>query len=522
MPAAFALVSPEVIGDGAVQASNGAVPLRDYQEDALRALRATMKRGTRRIVLCSPTGSGKTHMAAALIQAATKKDSRMLFVAERLALVSQASDRLHELGIPHGILQGENRFRLDRNVIVCSSQTLEKRLGNFQIPDLVVVDECHIVRQKLIEWLVENDIRTIGLSATPFTEGLDNIYGGLVNASTMDKLREQEWLVPCRVKIATPIDMDGAPVVGGEWSANAVEQRALPIVGDIVSEWQKNTDETFGGPVPTLVFSATVAHGEELRRQFIAAGFRFEQISYKSGDSNETRKAKLDGLSNGTIDGIISCEALGRGVDIPNVRCLVLARPYRKSLASVLQQLGRGMRPADGKPFCLVIDHASRQYLRFADQIERFWARGIDKLQGVNKKMTEPQERPKFERMCKSCDMVVPPQAEECPYCGAELKRRRDQTEIVPGAVTDYSREGAGYGSLWEQVCLLAQERHNSSDSAYRFALAQYRNISGHWPTYGIAFNPGPHCDPEIRVKVEDSLAAYRKKMLRKHYASKR
>ena len=54
----------------------------------------------------------------------------------------------------------------------------------------------------------------------------------------------------------------------------------------------------------------------------------------------------------------MSCEALAKGFDVPDVLCLIGARPYRKSLAAHIQQIGRVMRPSPGKEFALVLDFA--------------------------------------------------------------------------------------------------------------------------------------------------------------------
>ena len=124
----------------------------------------------------------------------------------------------------------------------------------------MVVDEAHVLRKLLVEKMLESDIHTIGLSATPFSKGLGDIYQGLVNVRTTDQLVEDGWLVPFKIYVGTTIDMAGAKTTGGEWRDSEVSERTLPVIGDIVSEWRKKTHEVFGeGRTPkTLVFSASV------------------------------------------------------------------------------------------------------------------------------------------------------------------------------------------------------------------------------------------------------------------------
>ena len=68
--------------------------LRDYQEKAIKDIRSQFSRGKKRILLVSPTGSGKTVVACEIIKLAMKKDSHCLFVANRRILVNQCSNKL--------------------------------------------------------------------------------------------------------------------------------------------------------------------------------------------------------------------------------------------------------------------------------------------------------------------------------------------------------------------------------------------------------------------------------------------
>ena len=72
-----------------------AVDLRDYQDDTIQACREKVKRGQRKIVLVGPTGSGKTEMAIAILQAAIKRGKRVAFLVERNALLTQSACLLY-------------------------------------------------------------------------------------------------------------------------------------------------------------------------------------------------------------------------------------------------------------------------------------------------------------------------------------------------------------------------------------------------------------------------------------------
>ena len=227
------------------------------------------------------TVTHNTVVGGKIIKGAQAKGSPVAFIADRRELVKQTSERLYEAGIPHGVIMAGSTYGSSHLVQVCSAQTLEKR--GFRHFKLVLVDECHTVRQATVRIIKDWGITAIGLTATPFTEGLGKIYKDVVNVSTTNQLIEDGWLVPLRVFSATQIDMTGEkPAAGGDWTDEQVERKAMPVIGDVVAEWIAGTHRVFGGPVKTLVFTSTVATGLELARKFNEAGYRFEQVSYKS------------------------------------------------------------------------------------------------------------------------------------------------------------------------------------------------------------------------------------------------
>ncbi len=318
-------------------------------------LRRGIAGGHRSQLLVAPTGAGKTVVASYLMHGAHEKRTQTAFVVDRVVLVEQTSRTLDAHGIPHGVVQsGHWRYRPSEPIQICSAQTIEKR-GFFPGCKFLIVDEAHAVRKTTAELIQSvGDLRVVGLTATPFTKGLKDLYSNIVNVATTDELTEAGYLVPMKVYAAKAIDMAGAKVVAGEWSDKEVETRGLQIVGDIVAEWIDKTNLHFSGPVKTIVFSATVEHGAELCRQFQDAGFNFQQISYKD-DNDDRRKELIEEFSraDSSIVGLVSCEALAKGFDVPDVLCGIGARPYRKSLSSHIQQIGRVLRPAPEKEFAL-------------------------------------------------------------------------------------------------------------------------------------------------------------------------
>jgi DNA repair protein RadD len=463
------------------------VALRDYQVEAVQQLRAGILDGHRKQVLMSPTGSGKTEIACYMLAQAAEKRSRALFIVDRVVLVDQTSERLDRYGIGHGVLQaGHWRTRLGEAIQVCSAQTIERR----GIPDdvqVVFVDEAHCMRKVVTEFLDRTEAVVVGLTATPFTKGMGRVYSNLVNVATMNDLIERGYLVPLKIYAAKAIDVAGMKVVAGEWSEKDIEQRGLEIIGDIVTEWQAKTELHFGGPVKTIVFSATVDHGTELCRRFQAAGFNFQQISYKDG-GDDARRALIEEFRkpDSTIHGLVSCEVFTKGFDVPDVLCGISARPYRKSLSSHIQQMGRVMRKSPGKAFGLWLDHSGNA-LRFRDDVEEIFESGAEELDDgkrEEKARKEPTEKEKADIRC-ACGMILAPEQTKCPACGKE-RLRRAMVDELPGTMVELSKTQRKHNTeSWDaKAVFMAGLKLYAQTHGYKagWAANKYRERYGVWP----------------------------------------
>ena len=488
--------------------------LRDYQEKALEQLRLGFLQGKRAQVLVSPTGSGKTEMAIALLAATKTKGNKAAMLLDRIVLCDQTSKRLERYNIEHGVLQsGHWRYRPYENIQVCSAQTLERR-GEFPGLSLLIVDECHATREQTVEFIKNNpDVRVIGLTATPFTKGLGKIYDNVVSPVTTKELVDRQMLVPLRVFIAKEIDMSGAKKVAGEWSNQEATTRGMKITGDVVAEWITKTHEIFGAPRKTIVFSAGVDHGADLARKFQEQGYNFVSLSYK--DDDQWKKEIIEDFSkpDTQIQGLIATDILTKGFDVPDVMIGVSARPFSKSLSSHIQQMGRVMRSSEGKEFALWLDH-SGNYLRFREDWDDVYEAGVDVLdEGKEKAKKEPTEREKKESKCPACHALWVGGSDTCYNCG-HVRERQNKVSAVAGKMEELKNIGQSHESKQEFWSMMQYYVTYEGWSKGR-AANTYRDKFGVWPR-GLNDNQVTLPSPEVKKFIRSKLYAFLKRIGKK------
>lgn len=412
--------------------------LRPHQQDVVQKLREGFLQGHTRQLLYAPTGFGKTEVAMAIMQAVAQKFKKAAMLLDRIVLVDQTSVRMNKYGIDHGVMQsGHWRNKPDQPIQICSAQTLEKR-KDFPKIDLLLIDECHVTRKQTIDFIKANpQIKVIGLTATPFTKGLGDIYTHVVGASTTGELIEKNWLVPLKVFISKEIDMSGAKKLAGEWSASEATKRGMQLTGDIVGEWIKKTNQVFGGPRKTIVFCSGVEHGKDLVKQFADAGYNFVSISYKEDDQYKKDMIEEFSKPDTEIHGLIATDILTRGFDVTDVMVGISARPFSKSFSSHVQQLGRVMRPHPGKEYGLWLDH-SGNFLRFRDDWDKLYTEGVQKLEegGTEKAKREPSEKEKKQAKCPECEALWISKTNVCHSCG-HVRQNLSLILTLPGELEE-------------------------------------------------------------------------------------
>lgn len=504
------------------------ITLRPYQADAIDALRARIRIGDRRLILCAGTGAGKTVVAAHLMHQAAMKGTYSLFIVDRVALVDQTSAVFADYGIDHGVVQGNHpRWAPREHIQVCSAQTLERR-SLPRHPSLIVVDEAHCQYKSTLDLMARYpEAVKIGLTATPFTKGMGKHWDQVVNVIPTRQLIEQGYLVEPTIYVAkAPEDHELGINSYGEFSDDSATEAGIRIVGDVVQEWIDKTTRHFGGPVKTIVFSATVKHGQALCEAFASAGFNFQQISYLDRNDDE-RAAKIAEFrrEDSLIHGLVSCGVLTKGFDVPDVRCGISCRPYRKSLSSHMQEIGRVMRIAPGKDKALWLDH-SGNIERFGLEMFEVWEEGPGPLDKAEKRDTSARKREQQIRekiKCPECSGAM--RGGTCLACGWQRPARSDVIEVA-GELREFARPSmqarAGLRAecinsprmVWDAVLAFTFERsRKGEDHARRWAYGIWRGVypSSKLPHGWYHARPPVAPDPAAYALIEREVRRFRK-----------
>lgn len=405
--------------------------LRGYQKQALHELRVGIAQGFRAQVLMAPTGAGKTTIASAMKIGAMAKGKRAYFIVDSLELVDQAVERFEADGLEVGVIQGKHEMtNYMKPIQVCTIQTLRSRwdrIASAFRPDLIVIDECHVLHKdhiRIIEECIREQIPVIGLSATPLRKGMGKVFDRLVVTATQRTLMDDGYLVRALCYAPDVPDLAGVKSSGGDWADDALAEVMgdAKLVGNVVSTWQRLAEGR-----QTIVFGCNVAHSRELARQFTVAGVRAAHVD---GYTDLAERIQIiEAFRAGRITVICNVAVLTKGFDAPETSCVVLARPT-KSLMMHYQMMGRGLRIADGKTNCLIIDHAGNCLRNGLPEDDLPAELDDGKGENPDRKKTKDEKKEREDRPCTKCGFVF--STSRCPACGFQPLPHED-VEWVAG-----------------------------------------------------------------------------------------
>jgi len=379
---------------------------RDYQWDHIKGIQLGFRSNKKKIMVQSPTGTGKSLEIVYLSVAAITKNpkSRVLIVAPNHDLIQNLLGYFSTLGIVPGIIQGNTTTNWFASIIIASSATLHKRLESLPIQfTFVIFDEAH--HAKSTSWMkcvnFFQSIHSVFYTATPERldgKGFEDIADHLIKSPSIRWFIDQGYLCPYEIYIKQSLH-EKFTLRGGDFAMdeqNSAFNNEIVITG-LVETWQE-----LALGESTLVFCTTIDHSINVRDKYNAFGQQYygKDIALhldgnSTKDERESAKAKS---KSGEILVITNVNLFTEGVDLPWCSCIQLAR-LTASVALAFQMLGRGLRkdPNNQSKICKYLDHVGffEQHPGLPDAAYP-WS-----LQAKKRKESDNSFR------CKSCDEIL-------------------------------------------------------------------------------------------------------------------
>jgi superfamily II DNA or RNA helicase len=330
------------------------------QQEALDALNLTRRAGFTAGLVVLATGLGKTWLAA--FDSARSAFRRLLFVAHREEILDQAVETFRRIrpSASIGRLDGVHRD-LHVDLLFASVQTLGRvnHLTNFTPDafDYIIVDEFHhaaaATYRRVIDYFEPKFL--LGLTATP--ERMDGgdllalcqenlVFEASVTRGIAEELLSpfQYWGVPDEIDYANIPWRNARFDLDELTAAVATEARAQ----NALDQFRKHGGER------CIAFCCSQRHADFMTQFFSARGVR--SVAVHSGVGSAPRATSLEELANGRLDVIFSVDMFNEGVDVPAIDTVLMLRPTESTVVW-MQQFGRGLRTARGKPHLKVIDY---------------------------------------------------------------------------------------------------------------------------------------------------------------------
>lgn len=342
------------------------------QEQFILNIEEIIHKGGKRALLISATGTGKTYASAfALRKLFTDKlfpNKKALFLSHREQINKQALKsykRIFGKNVPMELLSGNQNDieKAKSGEFLFSTMNMMARadiMEQFK-PDeysVIVLDECHrsgaASYQRIINYFKPELL--LGMSASP--ERTDNFdVFSLFDHNIACEIRlqqalENDMLCPFHYFGITDLEIDGESDDLYKFRQLTADKRVEYIISQ--AEYYGYS----GNRVKGLIFCSRKDEAKELSRKFNLTG-KYNTTMLCGDNPQEERESVIDRLVDDNaadrLDYIFTVDIFNEGVDIPEINQVIMLRQTESPIIFV-QQLGRGLRKADGKEFVIVID----------------------------------------------------------------------------------------------------------------------------------------------------------------------
>lgn len=398
------------------------IKLRDYQDEIVAELKAKFLEGLKCIVMCAPTGAGKTIMFCYMVSEHVRRGGKALILTDRIELLSQATGSFAKFGLNPDEIKAGYTPDLTRSCHVAMVETLSRRAKKYksfiESRTLIIIDESHRTAFDKLFPYFSGETFVIGATATPHRQGkqssMDDFYQDIVQPVDTPDLIERGFLAAADT-YGVPVDLTGVKKKGGDYDGKELGDRFAQnkVWKGVLENYKRICPNT-----KTLIFTASIESSLELVGKFKDAGYDARHLD--SYMTNHERKATLKWFDE-TPNGILSnVGILTTGFDQPDIKTVILYRATT-SLPLFLQMVGRGSRICEGKTRFTLMDFGNNIKTHNLWEVERTW--GIAK-----KKKRERLDAPAV-KTCPKCDAMLALSVKICTYCDWEFKKTKEEKE---------------------------------------------------------------------------------------------
>ena len=354
--------------------------------------------------------TGKTVVMAEIARRTTKNNNRVMFLIHRREVLDQAVKTFKEQDV---------KMNLTTMGMV---QTLTRRVDKLPTPSVILVDEAHRALAKSYQRILNKFPKAIVLlfTATPHRTGrmqLDQIADDIIVGQSIHELTDKGFLAPFRY-FQPPGDFDSKLLKRGSTGdfTNDSMQQAMntKIFGHIVKQYKR-----IASGMQSVVYTYSIDSAIKIANEFNSEGISAVEVDGTT--SKNKRDLAVRKFREQEIKILVNVNLFTEGVDLPNVDCVIMARPTA-SLALYLQFSMRCLNPRKGKT-AIIIDHANNFKTFGYPDDDRDWKQAIKS--GKQKSKTLLTDLGLSIVTCDYCFAVV--KASEvkdgkCPICGKPIK----------------------------------------------------------------------------------------------------
>lgn len=347
---------------------------------------------------------------AEIARRTTNNGKRVMFLIHRKEVLQQAVKTFNN--------QDVNPDLLTAGMV----QTLTRRVDKLPIPDVILVDEAHHALAKSYQNILNRFPKAVVLlfTATPHRTGrvqLDQIADDIIVGQSIKELTKNHFLAPFRY-FQPPGDFDSKLLKRGstgDFTNDSMQQAmSTKIFGHIVKQYKR-----IAPGMQAVVYTYSIDSAIKIAAEFNSEGISAVEVDGTT--SKEKRAVAVRKFREQEIKILVNVNLFTEGVDLPNVDCVIMARPTA-SLALYLQFSMRCLNPRLGKT-AIIIDHANNfKSFGYPDD-DRDWKQAIKS--GKQKSKTLLKDPGLSIVTCDYCFAVV--KASEvkdgkCPICGKPIK----------------------------------------------------------------------------------------------------